>query len=61
MGDYNYSKLAVDFLGVVRLHLSTKKFWNCRMWCTYSLLEEIYYMYLFWIDFDIIFFWNWKN
>ena len=60
MGDG--TRVQVDFLEIVRLHLNTEKnLFFCKMWCSYPLLEEIECLYLFWIDLDIVFFWNWKS
>ena len=53
-------RVQVDFLGVVRLSVSTRNFLELQD-VAYMSSREIWYQYLFCIDFDIVFFWNWKS
>ena len=54
MRDVQESKLI--FLDLLDYSSVQEIFWNYRMWRIYPRSEEISYKYLFWIDFDIIFF-----
>ena len=59
MRDVQESKLI--FLDLLDYSSVQEIFWNYRMWRTYPRSGEISYKYLFWIDFDIVFFLNWKS
>ena len=54
----NGTRIQVDFLELLDCSLVQEFFCNCRMWCTYPRSGEIRYQYLFWIDFDIVFFFD---